>query len=229
MIQKISLTLLGITVVTVSANPASAVSLKVNSGPFSSYANTQTITFDDGTANDPNGFATYSNITTNIVQGSVAGQYASPYGNDTKFLTIAPSGSRVAGNSGFVNINFQQAIDYFGFYAGSLDSYNYIDIYSGDKLLKTFSGSDVPTAIANGSWTSPHANMFINLVADKGEKFDRVVMRSNGIAFETDNHTYRLAAKSVPEANTMLGVFAIGAFGMTSFFKRRQHKMAVKG
>jgi hypothetical protein len=96
-------------------------------------------------------------------------------------------------------------------------------------LLKSFSGSDAPNAVADGSWTSTKANMFINLVGDAGEKFDRVVMRSNGIAFETDNHTYRLANKSVPESNMMLGVLAVGACGMTSLFKRLQNKVTVKG
>ncbi|MEH2088271.1 Npun_F0296 family exosortase-dependent surface protein [Nostoc sp.] len=226
MLQKISLALLGMTAVVMSANPASAITLQVNSGPFSSYADAKTVTFDDGTANDPNGFVTYSNITSNIVQGSVSSQYASPYGDNTKFLTIAPVGSNVAGDSGLVNIKFKEAVNYFGFYAGSLDDYNFVDIYKGDQLLKTFSGKDVPTAIANGSWTSSEANMFVNLVADTGETFDRVVMRSNGIAFETDNHAYRLA--SVPEPSGMLGVLAIGACGMMSLFKRSQHKATVK-
>ncbi|MEH2353077.1 Npun_F0296 family exosortase-dependent surface protein [Nostoc sp.] len=227
MLQKISLALLGMTAVVMSANPASAITLQVNSGPFSSYADAKTVTFDDGTANDPNGFVTYSNITSNIVQGSVSSQYASPYGDNTKFLTIAPVGSNVAGDSGLVNIKFKEAVNYFGFYAGSLDDYNFVDIYKGDQLLKTFSGADVPTAIANGSWTSSEANMFVNLVADTGETFDRVVMRSNGVAFETDNHAYRLA--SVPEPSAMLGVVAIGACGMMSLFKRSQHKAIVKG
>ncbi|MDZ8035268.1 PEP-CTERM sorting domain-containing protein [Nostoc sp. DedSLP04] len=227
MLKKISLALLGTTAVVMSANPASAVTLQVNSGPFSSYADAKTVTFDNGTANDPNGFVTYSNITSNIVQGSVSGQYASPYGDNTKFLTIAPVGSNVAGDSGLVNIKFKEAVNYFGFYAGSLDDYNFVDIYKGDQLLKTFSGADVPTAIANGSWTSSQANMFINLVADTGETFDRVVMRSNGVAFETDNHAYRLA--SVPEPNAILGVLAIGACGMMSVFKRSQKKVALKG
>ncbi|MEH2213686.1 Npun_F0296 family exosortase-dependent surface protein [Nostoc sp.] len=227
MLKKISLALLGMTAVVMSANPASAITLQVNSGPFSSYADAKTVTFDDGTAHDPNGFVTYSNITSNIVQGSVSSQYASPYGDNTKFLTIAPVGSNVAGDSGLVNIKFKEAVNYFGFYAGSLDDYNFVDIYKGDQKLKTFSGADVPTAIANGSWTSSEANMFINLVADTGESFDRVVMRSNGVAFETDNHAYRLA--SVPEPSGMLGVLAIGACGMMSLFKRSQHKAIVKG
>ncbi|MEH1780105.1 MAG: PEP-CTERM sorting domain-containing protein [Nostoc sp.] len=227
MLKKLSLALLGTTAVVISANPASAVTMQVNSGQFSSYADAQTITFDNGTANDPNGFATYSNITNNIVQGSVSGQYASPYGDNTDFLAISPVGSNVAGDTGFVNIDFKQAVNYFGFYAGSLDSYNYIDIYNGNQLLKTFSGSDVPTATADGNQTSLQSNLFINLVADTGETFNRVVLRSDGVAFETDNHAYVLA--SVPESNPMLGVLAIGACGMMSLFKRSQQKVTVKG
>ncbi|AFY99552.1 hypothetical protein [Calothrix sp. PCC 6303] len=226
MLQKLSLALLGITVIVASANPASAITMRVSGDMFSSYSDTKVVTFDDGTANDPNNFANYSGITTNIVQGSKSGQYASPLGTTTKYLTIAPKNTSVAGNTGSVSINFKKAIDYFGFYAGSLDSYNFMDIYMGDTLLKTFSGSDVPTAIADGSWTSTKANMFINLVGEAGEKFDKVVMRSNGIAFETDNHTYRVA--SVPEASSMLSILAIGAFGTTSLLKRQQKKVAVK-
>lgn len=222
MLQKLSIALLGVTAVALSSNSASAVTMTVNGGMFSSYSDAKTVTFDDGTATDPNGFVTYSNITNNIVQGSKSGQYASPYGDDTKYLTIAPVGSGVAGSTGFVTLNFKEAIDYFGFYAGSLDTYNFIDIYNGNQLLKTFSGSDVPTAIANGSWTSTTANMFVNLVGENGEKFDRVVMRTNGIAFETDNHSYRLA--SVPEPNAMLGLLAIGAFGATSVLRRFQDR-----
>jgi hypothetical protein len=228
MLQKLSLALLGTTVLVMSANPASAVTMTVNSGMFSTYSNTQVVTFDNGTANDPNGFATYSGITTNIVEGSVSGHYASPAGNDTKYLTIAPTSSTVAGNTGSVTIDFKEAIDYFGFYAGSLDSYNFIDIYNGTQLLRSFSGSDVPTATANGDQTSGKSNLFINLLGGSGEKFDRVVLRSNGIAFETDNHTYRVANQSIPEPNAMLGLLAIGAFGVNSVFKRLDNK-TVKG
>ncbi|MGH1393409.1 MAG: Npun_F0296 family exosortase-dependent surface protein [Trichormus sp.] len=228
MLQKLSLALLGTTVLVMSANPASAVTMTVNSGMFSTYSDTQVVTFDDGTANDPNGFATYSGITTNIVQGSVSGQYASPAGNTTKYLTIAPKNTSVAGNTGSVMIDFKEAIDYFGFYAGSLDTYNFIDIYNGNQLLNSFSGSNVPTATADGNQTSGKSNLFINLVGESGEKFDRVVLRSNGIAFETDNHTYRVANQSIPEPNAMLGLLAIGAFGVNSVFKRLENK-TVKG
>lgn len=227
MLQKLSIAVLGMTVVAMSANSASAaIIMTANDGQNSLYSDTKVVTFDDGTATDSHGFVTYSNITDNIVQGSVSGQYASPLDDTTKYLTIAPVGSGIAGSTGYVTLNFKKAIDYFGFYAGSLDTYNFIDIYNGDTLLKTFSGSQIPGVDPNGSWTSNKANKFINLFGQDGEKFDKVVMRTNGIAFETDNHTYRLA-KEVPEPNAMLGILAIGAFGATSVFKRCKN-MTVK-
>ncbi|MCF4965963.1 Npun_F0296 family exosortase-dependent surface protein [Nostoc sp. CMAA1605] len=233
MLNKLSIALLGLTAVVMSSNSASAVTLKVNAGPFSTYSDVKTVNFNDGTAKDPNGFVTYSNITDNIVIGSKSSHYASPYNTNSHYLTIAPVGSKVggvnvAGSTGSVTLDFKEAIDYFGFYAGSIDEYNFIDIYSGGQKLKTFSGSDFPTAIANGSWTSEDANKFINLVGENGETFDRVVMRTNGIAFETDNHSYRLANRSVPEPNAMLGLLAIGAFGATSVVKGLKDKI-VKG
>lgn len=238
MLNKTALALLGTTAIAISASPATAVTMRVDGGKellgegfVSIEEDAYRVDFNDGTANDPNGFVTYSNITTNIVQGSRRGQYATPYQNTSKYLTIAPSNQNVAGNTGFVNLDFAEAIDYFGFYAGSLDNYNFIDIYYGDQLLNTFSGSDVPGAIANGSWTSTESNMFINLIGEEGEKFDRVVMRSNGVAFETDNHTYRLADRNptrVPEPSSILGFLAIGACCMGSVFKKLENKVVVK-
>ncbi|MBH8578296.1 PEP-CTERM sorting domain-containing protein [Nostocaceae cyanobacterium CENA369] len=227
-LQKLSLALVGTAVVFMGANPAGAVSLtKGGSTPVAGegqYTNIQgatTVNFNSGTAVDPNGFATYS-ATNGIVQGNVSGQYASPFGDSSKFLTISPV-SNVAGGTGSVAINFAKAIDYFGFYWGSIDDYNFVDVYSGGKLLQTFSGKDVPGAPANGEQSGNANNVYVNLLAGKGETFDKVVLRSTGYAFETDNHSYKLA--SVPESSTMLGLLAFGALGAGSFVKRKS-KMA---
>ncbi|MBH8552771.1 PEP-CTERM sorting domain-containing protein [Nostocaceae cyanobacterium CENA357] len=228
-LQKLSLALAGTAVVFMGVNPAGAVSLtKGGSAPVagqgsqSTILGSQVIDFNSGTAVDPNGFATYS-ATNGIVQGSQANAYATPFGDTSKYLTISPVGSNVAGSTGSVTINFAKAIDYFGLYWGSVDTYNFVDVYSGGTLLKTFSGADVPGAQATGSWTSNADNVFVNLLASKGETFDKVVLRSNGRAFESDNHTYRLA--SVPESGSMLGLLAFGALSAGSFVKRKS-KMA---
>lgn len=226
-LQKLSLALVGTAVVFMGANPAGAVSLtKGGSTPVAGegqYTNIQgatTINFNDGIA-PSSGNVTYS-ATNGIVQGNVSGQYASPFGNTSKYLTISPV-SNVAGGTGSVAINFAKALDYFGFYWGSIDNYNFVDVYSGGTLLKTFSGKDVPGAPANGEQSGNANNVYINLLAGKGETFDKVVLRSTGYAFETDNHSYKLA--SVPEPTSMLGLLAFGALGAGSFVKRKS-KMA---
>ena len=224
-LQKLSLALVGTAVFFMSANPASAVSLiKGGSTPVAGegqYTNIQgatTINFNLGTATDPNGFATYS-ATNGIVKGSVDSQYATPFGDSSYYLTVAPSGLQNIRGSGDETITFAKSIDYFGLYWGSIDTYNYVDVYSGGKLLKTFSGADVPGAPANGVQSGDANNVYVNLLADKGETFDKVVLRSTGVAFETDNHSYRLA--SVPEPTATLGLLVFGVMSAGSFVKRK--------
>ncbi|MEJ1930357.1 PEP-CTERM sorting domain-containing protein [Nostoc sp. NIES-2111] len=224
-LQKLSLLLAGTAVVFMSANPASAVSLtKGGSAPVAGEGSKSTIPgalvvdFNSGTATDPNGFVTYS-ATNGIVQGSQSGEYATPFGDTSKYLTISPAGDNVAGGTGSVTLTFAKAIDYFGLYWGSVDTYNFVDVYSKGTLLKTFNGSDVPGAQATGSWTSNADNVFVNILAGSGESFDKIVLRSNGRAFETDNHTYRLA--DVPEPTSMLALLAFGALSAGSLTKRK--------
>ncbi|MBG1263307.1 PEP-CTERM sorting domain-containing protein [Nostoc commune] len=229
-LQKLSLALVGTVVVFMSANPAGAVSLIkggstpiAGEGQYTNILGATTINFNSGTATDPNGFATYS-ATNGIVKGSVDGQYATPFGDTSNYLTVAPKGAQangqnIAGNTGDETITFAKSIDYFGLYWGSIDTYNFVDVYSGGKLLKTFSGADVPGAPANGTQSGSVNNVYVNLLADKGESFDKVVLRSTGLAFETDNHSYRLA--SVPEPTATLGLLAFGVMSAGSFVKRK--------
>ncbi|WP_341525513.1 PEP-CTERM sorting domain-containing protein [Nostoc sp. UHCC 0302] len=230
-LQKLSLALAGTAIVLMGANPAGAVSLtKGGSTPVAGegqYTNIQgatTINFNDGVA-PSSGFVTYS-ATNGIVKGSVDGQYATPFGDTSNYLTISPKGDKVngqdfAGNTGDVTIKFAQALDYYGFYWGSIDTYNFVDVYSGGNLVKTFTGADVPGAPANGTQSGSTNNVYVNLLADtsKGETFDKIVLRSTGRAFETDNHSYRQA--SVPESSTTLGLLVFGAMSVGSFVKRK--------
>ncbi|MBE9034862.1 Npun_F0296 family exosortase-dependent surface protein [aff. Roholtiella sp. LEGE 12411] len=230
-LQKLSIALVGTAVIFMGANPAGAVSLTqggstpvVGEGQYTNIQGAQTINFNNGIA-PSSGVVNYS-ATNGIVQGSVGGQYATPFGNTSKFLTISPkndkvSGNDFAGNSGDVTISFAQSLDYFGFYWGSIDTYNFVDVYSKGNLLRTFSGADVPGAPANGEQSGSTNNVYVNLLADtsKGETFDKVVLRSTGRAFETDNHSYRLA--SVPESSSTLGLLAFGILSAGSFVKRK--------
>ncbi len=220
---------IGAAVAIANVSPANAFSLSIGgkaaagSGYVSNVSGSQTITFESGAPTS--GFATYSTPsgTPGVVQGSKAGHHATPLGNATKYLTIAPVGSGVAGSTGSVSVNFTKAVDFFGLYWGSVDTHNYVDLYKGNTLLKTFSGKDVSNT-ATGNWTGSSDNVFVDIFAGKGESFDKVVLRANGLAFETDNHAYRVA--STPEPGSMLGLLAVGLLA-TPLLKRQVAK-AVK-
>ncbi|MEH2467492.1 Npun_F0296 family exosortase-dependent surface protein [Nostoc sp.] len=221
-VQKLSLALVGTTVVLMSANPANAITLSKGSttatpnGIFSTVLGATTIDFNNG-INDPNGVATYSTPNA-IVQGDLPGQYAAPAGDKSSYLTISPADSNVQGNTGPVTINFKKALNYFGLHWGSVDTYNSIAFFNGSTLLRTFTGSDVSTP-PTGNQTIPQDNLFVDFFADPGETFDKIVLSSSGVAFETDNHSYRLA--SVPEPTTTLGLLAFGIISAGSFVKRK--------
>ncbi|MHC5747468.1 MAG: Npun_F0296 family exosortase-dependent surface protein [Nostoc sp.] len=220
-LQKLSLALVGTAVVFMSANPANAVTLTTGSatptanGIFSTVPGAVAITFEDGAPTS--GFATYSSSA--VVQGTQPNQYAAPTGDTSKYLTISPVNSGVAGSTGSVTINFAQALDYFGLHWGSVDTYNSIEFFNGNTSLGSFSGAQVPGTTASGNQSSPQDNVFVNFLADQGQTFNKVVLSSTGIAFESDNHSYKLA--SVPEPTSMLGLLAFGAVSAGSFIKRK--------
>ncbi|BAY28265.1 hypothetical protein NIES2107_00900 [Nostoc carneum NIES-2107] len=222
-LQKLSLALVGTAAMLMSANPASAVNLvKGGSTPVAGegqYTNIQgatTINFNDGTA-PTSGLVTFSaangNINNNIVQGNLSGVYATPFNDTSKYLSVSP------GNN--VTINFAQALDYFGFYWGSIDTYNSVEVYSKGSLLKTFTGADVPGAPANGAQSGSDNNVYVNLLANTsiGETFDKIVLKTTSPALETDNYSYRVA--TVPEPSSMLGLLAFGALSAGSLVKRK--------
>ena len=83
---------------------------------------------------------TWSGLNTPFVQDSVDGNYASPPGDTTPYLTIG-SPYRPAS----VTIDFSKPIYYFGFYMGSPDDYNEISFYGGPdrSLIQTISGDQL--------------------------------------------------------------------------------------
>jgi hypothetical protein len=226
-IKLTSIVLVGTAAVAVSAASAQAFSFSVGGtavageGYKSSVAGAQTIDFNSGSPS--NSVVTYSGIVNNIVQGSKSGQHATPAGNESKFLTISQKNANVVGNTGSVTLNFAKALDYFGLYWGSVDTHNFIDFYSGGALVKTFGGGDISTT-AKGSWTGASDNLYVNFFAGAGQSFDQIVLRANGTAFESDNHSYRESA-AVPEPTTMAGLALAGA-GFAAARRKKQKTQA---
>ncbi|MBD2213120.1 PEP-CTERM sorting domain-containing protein [Nostoc linckia FACHB-104] len=227
-LQKLSLALVGTAAMLMSANPASAVNL-VQGGATSVPGEGQktniqgaiTIDFNDGKV-PTSGLVTFSGVTpgvangtkitgSSIVNGSLNSVYATPLNDTSNYLAVS------VGND--VTINFAQALDYFGFYWGSIDKYNYVDIYSKGVKIQTFNGSNVPGTKASGSQVNAVDNIYVNLLAGTGETFDKIVLRTTSPALETDNYSYRVA--TVPEPSSMLGLLAFGALSAGSLVKRK--------
>lgn len=95
------------------------------------------------------------------------------------------------------------------------------NFYIAGNLLKTFSGVDVTGAPANDQQTGSDNNVYVNLLANTsgGETFDKIVFRTTGLAFESDNHSYKLA--NVPEPTAIFGLLAFGIVSAGSFLKRK--------
>ncbi len=112
---------------------------------------------------------------------------------------------------------------YFGFYGGSPDAYNSIELYSGTELVGSFSGTQLYRIANNCDDCNPGGNrsegFYWNIWADGTSEFFNVVkFISTSNAFETDNHAY-LAAVPIPASAWL---FVSGILGLMGFSTRRR-------
>jgi len=179
-----------------------------NNGLFSSQALAVTITFDSGSA--PTG-SPVNYAGGGVVLGNPSTHAALP-ADDTYFFSVGPSTSNPA------TITFASKLSYFGFNWGSPDTYNSVQLYNGNTLLGSFTGS----VLANAMLVAPNGNQtvggYLNVTADNAnEYFDKILFISGTNAFESDNHAYITA---VPEPDTYAMILA--GLGMVGFIARRR-------
>jgi hypothetical protein len=115
-------------------------------------------------------------------------------------------------NSGqSVEVQFNGLTNYFGMYWDTVDSYNFVDFYSGASLLTTITG-----------FSQVNATGFIDFTAGTtNDQFDRVVLRSNGGAFEFDNFATTASTSTTVSAPGSLGILGLGLGLMAASFRRR--------
>jgi hypothetical protein len=167
---------------------------------------------------------------------NVGGRYAAPFlsgGNGAGFGaggTDQANGPNATiylsvGTGGTIALTLPSPQRYFGLLWGSIDTYNFLDFYSGNTLLGTVTGT-MAAAAAN---TLPNGNQagqgtaYVNVTST--DAFDRVVARSTGFAFEFDNVAFnpRIPGGDPTEVPVpaALGLFGLGLAGLLAARRRR--------
>lgn len=150
---------------------------------------------------------------------SVDGQSAKPLNSVTNYLSVP---NPIQNGSATFSLGFVS--NYFGLYWGSVDAYNTIAFYDGLNHIATYTGTDLLGAFANGDQVNTSSNRFINFQFMAGELFNKIVLSSNGYAFESDNHAFATVNTSrvsdVPEPATVL-LMLLGLAGISSVRRRR--------
>lgn len=105
-------------------------------------------------------------------------------------------------------ITFDTPKNSFGLYWGSVDSYNTISFYDDDKLVASYSGSDVAPLLANGNQGSFASNGYVQF--QDLAPFTKVVLASGANAFEIDNVSARyIHDNHVSLASEMTGTLSV--------------------
>jgi hypothetical protein len=222
-IKKLSALIMGAAVFTAISDPADAIMLTfggtpvAGQGQFSNVPGVTTVDFESGAPTS--GLAIYSAPGPGpaVVSGNTVTSIISADDN-TKYLAVSVLGDARGTNP--VTIAFANPLDYFGLYWGTPSPNNTISFFNGDTLLQSFTGNAV------GSSVITNAAVYANFFAQPGEFFNKVVLSDSSVAFESDNHAYKVAAsESVPEPLTSLTAFASVVAGV--LMKRQQQRKGV--
>ena len=177
-------------------------------GMFSSQPGVCTIDFNTGTTANTCG-ATYTLAGNNIVTGNNLPIYRAPSNDTSPYLTAGPA----AGTP--VTVSLSAQANYFGFYAGSLDSFNLVEFFLNGVLVDSFTGTDINAVAFPGTSPNGTLSQYVNYYATSF--FDQIVYSSTGNSFETDNHAIGVASP-VPEP----GSVALFGLGLVALFAGRR-------
>lgn len=199
-----------------SASAITVSSVTTSTGLFTNRTGVCTVTFDTTASLTSCAGSTYTaagGIASHVVSGSVGGQYVQPFNDSTPYLTLGPS----AGSP--VLITLSAGANYFGFYAGSIDSYNSITFRTAGGDSMTLSGDQINAFLTTSSPANGQQNAYFNIFTDA--LFTSITLGSTQNAFETDNHAFGVASpNAVPEPGSV-ALLGLGAVALVLGRRRR--------
>ena len=222
--MNIKLTLIG-ALVAASCGVAQAGTIQVGGtsvagqGKVSARTGVCSVNFNAGSAANTCG-AVYSGTTANNFRStSVTGVAAQPANDTSGYFTVGPTDGTP------VTITLAANANYFGFYAGSLDSYNTVQFFNGATMVDQFTGTQInavafPTQPTDGDQTEAN---YIDYFLPTGSFYNRIVYSSSSNAFETDNHAFGLASPTVVPEPSSVALLGLGALALVAR-RRKQSK-----
>ena len=154
----------------------------------------------------------------NFVSGSVAGLYAAPPGDTSRYLSVSPSSGTP------VVISLTSAANYIGFYAGSLDGFNHVEFFDGSLSVASYTGAQLAAFAGVPATGDQSIGRYFN-VFESSNTFTSVVLTSTGNAFELDNFAIGIATPSnVLPSPGSLSLAGLGLAACAGLSRRRRRR-----
>ena len=211
-IKRLGLTISVAVATLVAATSAAAYSVTVGGtvvvgeGLTSSVAGAVVTNFNSSLAN-PAGYSGGA-----VKNGSSVGNWASPPGDTSNFYTVGPG----AGQSSPGVVSLGTLASYFGYFGGSPDTYNTLELWRDNTKLTTFTGTQLASFASvnpNGDWgTGAYWNIW---ATNSSEFFNTIKFISSSNAFETDNHAV-VSAVPLPAAAWLFGSAVLGFVSLSN-------------
>ena len=152
-----------------------------------------------------------------FVTGSLAGRYATPAGDSTTYFTVGTN----AGSP--IHIALTTPANYFGFYAGSLDTFNLVQFYMGGVLVDSFTGAQINAVAFPGQPTDGDQADAQYIDYFPTGLYDNIVYSSTDNAFETDSHAFGVVRLGAPEPGSV-ALLALGSIAFLATRRRRSQR-----